>query len=1073
VPEMNKKPDWRESESRILAEQNRHLYGSLPSILFITSLVALVLVTTHWNLVPRTPQLVWLSAFVLFSIARFALLLAYRSESPLPGSSFKWYARFRNQTLLSAILWGSSAWVFLSPDAPYDQALLTFVVAGLGAGGVVNLAARWQCAWLFLLPTLLPFAARFLMLDFPLATATAVLIVLFIAALMLMSVQLSRKTLGYIRAELRQAQQAEIERRQHQHYQSLVESTTAIIWEGDPDTLEFRYVSPESEKLLGYSPEQWTSDPQFWQRHIHPEDRDWALDYCSQAVRNRQEHTFDYRMIASDGRIVWLRDIVNVVVEGGKPQKLVGVMIDISELKETQGDLEYVSGLQRLMVDVSRDLFETDESTFDNVYAETLEKIGRWCRADRAYLIRLTPDLRHLSNTHEWVAPGISAEIQNIQNLPTATVPMLLERLMGKEPVVLPRIVDLDDGWAAEKSLFAQQHIQSLICLPIFSAEHLVGMIGFDSVRELREWSDEETALLQVLGDLIGVAIERTDKERQLRASEELRTHAEALAGMGSWEWIVGSEAFMASTEWRNVAGCGNGPLTRKQVLALTPADERLRVTQALERTTETGEPYNIQHRIIRPDNGERRWVEVHAELVDLGDQGKSLRGFAQDITERKITEQKLFNLAHYDSLTGMPNRVLVQDRLQQALRRARRNGSQVALLFLDLDQFKKVNDTLGHDAGDRTLVDAALRLKGILRDRDTVARIGGDEFVIVLEDFEQVSDVISSASKVIEAFRKPLTVSGREFMLTASIGIALSPQDGATGHDLLRNADTALYHAKNRGRDGYQFFTRSMNKTVERRLALEEALRGAVARKEFHLHYQPLFRPTDRVCVGAEALLRWRHPELGDVSPDEFVDVAEQGGLIQEIGDFVIEMVVKQVVEWRSGLSPDFCVSVNVSPRQFRDPRLAEKIISAMNDAGLSGDGLEIEVTEGVLLPGRNEVVHTLKTLRQKGVGIVMDDFGTGYASLSYLRDHPFTSLKIDRSFIGNLKNDERQRQLVVSALRLGEALGMKVVAEGVETEEQLEVLVEEGCQLVQGFLLSRPVEPDRIAETLAAQRH
>jgi len=741
-------------------------------------------------------------------------------------------------------------------------------------------------------------------------------------------------------------------------------------------------------------------------------------------------------------------------------------------VNQALSDLEYVSGLHRLMVDVSRDLFEADEVALDDVFSDTLARIGRWCRADRAYLIRFAPDLAHYSNTHEWVAPGISAEMHNLQNIPSTTIPMLLARLKRKERAVLPQVAELDDRWAAEKSLFAEEDIKSLISLPIFSSQRLVGLIGFDSVRKKRDWSDEEAALLQILGDLIGVAIERMEKERQLRASEALRAHAEALAGMGSWEWTVGSETFTASTEWRNVMGCGDGPLTRDQVLRLTPPDDRARVIEALEQTVETGETYNLQHRIDRPDDGEQRWVEVHAELVDLGEQGKRLRGFAQDITERKTTEKKLFNLAHYDNLTGMPNRVLVLDRLQQALKRARRNAGQVAVLFLDLDQFKKVNDTLGHDAGDRTLVDAASRLQILFRERDTVGRIGGDEFVILLDDVERVSDVIASASRVVDAFHDPLTVAGREFVLTASIGIALSPHDGATAHDLLRNADTAMYHAKKKGRDGYQFFTRSMNDAVERRLALEEALRGAVSRQELYLHYQPLIRLSDRICVGAEALLRWRHPELGDVSPDEFVDVAEQGGLIQELGEFVIGTVVKQVAEWRRRLAPDFCVSVNVSPRQFRDPRLAEMIISAMKGAGLSGDSLEIEVTEGVLLPGRKEVDHTLKTLRRSGVGIVMDDFGTGYASLSYLRDHPFTSLKIDRSFIGNLDTDQRQRQLVVSALRLGQALGMKVVAEGVETEQQLEVLVAEGCQLVQGFLFSKPVDPKRIGEALAAQQ-
>ena len=684
-------------------------------------------------------------------------------------------------------------------------------------------------------------------------------------------------------------------KRQQQHYQSLVESTTAIIWEGDPDTLHFRYVSPESKKLLGYEPEQWIDDPDFWQRHIHPDDRDWVPQFCSRAVRERRKHTFDYRMIASDGRIVWLRDVVNVVVAEGKPQKLVGVMIDISELKTTQRELEYVSGLQRLMVDASRRLFEADEADIDDVLSTTLQKVGSWCEADRAYLIWFTPDLAFFSNTHEWVAPGIPGEMNNLQQIPSTTIPVLLEKLKRKERVVLPNIAALDESWAAEKALLAEQDIQSLLALPIFSGDRLVGLIGFDSVRHTRDWSEEETALLQALGDLIGMAIERRDKTRQLRASEDLRTHAEALASMGSWEWVVGSDRFEASAEWRRVTGCGDGPLTREQVLRLTPEDERWKVVEALNEAVRDGHAYDIEHRIVRPDNGEQRWVAVHAELVDIGEGRERLRGFAQDITERKAAEEKLFRLAHYDSLTGMPNRVLVLDRLQQALKRARRKGTQVAVLFLDLDHFKKVNDTLGHDAGDQALVDAAARLQALFRAQDTVARMGGDEFVIVLDDFERVSDVIGSTSKIVEAFKQPLGVGTREFMLTASIGIALSPHDGTTAPDLLRNADTAMYHAKSGGRDGYQFFTRSMNEAVERQLALEEALRSAIARRELYVVYQPLIRLEDKMCVGAEALLRWRHPELGEILPEEFIQVAEQSGLIQEVGDFVIDQAVAQ----------------------------------------------------------------------------------------------------------------------------------------------------------------------------------
>jgi len=1063
--------DSRARELQLLAEQNRHLYDSLSGVLLITTILASVLVVSHWHMVPQTVLLLWLAVFGAITIARALLLRAYGHESNRLEASPKWYARYRLFTLLSGLVWGSSAWVFFTQSASGSLSLLAFVVAGLGAGGVVNVAARWQCAWMFLLPALLPFALRFGLLDRPLANTTALLIMIYIAALMFMSKKLSAKVTEHIQARLEQAEKARASNRQQQHYQSLVESTTAIIWEGDPETLEFRYVSPESKELLGYDPEQWVADAEFWEQHIHPDDLEWAVRFCKAAVRDQRKHTFDYRMIDIDGRAVWLRDVVNVVMANGKPHRLVGVMIDIGELKTTQLELEYVSGLQRLMVEASRMLFEADETDIDNVLSRTLERIGSWCRADRAYLIWFTPDLAFYSNTHEWVAPGISSEMNNLQQVPSTTIPVLLEKLKRKERGVLPSVAALDESWAAEKAVFGEEDIQSLLALPIFSNDRLVGLIGFDSVRQTRDWSEAEIALLQALGDLIGMAIERRDKTRQLQASEDLRTHAEALASMGSWEWVVGSETFEASAEWRRVTGCGDGPLTRDQVLRLTPEGERWRVVEVLNEAVKEHRAYDIEHRIVRPDNGEPRWVSVHAELVDIGDGRERLRGFAQDITERKATEAKLFNLAHYDSLTGMPNRVLVLDRLQQSLKRARRKGTQVAVLFLDLDHFKKVNDTLGHDAGDQALIDAAARLQALFRAQDTVARMGGDEFVIVLDGFARVSDVIGSTSKIVEAFKQPLVVGTREFMLTASIGIALSPHDGTTAPDLLRNADTAMYHAKSGGRDGYQFFTRSMNEAVERQLALEEALRSAIARRELYVVYQPLIRLEDHACVGAEALLRWRHPELGEVLPDEFIQVAEQSGLIQEVGSFVIDQAVAQVADWRARLAPDFCVSVNASPRQFRDSRFAEGIIAAMQSAGFSGGGLEVEVTEGVLLPGRREVDHALKTLRRGGIGIVMDDFGTGYASLSYLRDHPFTSLKIDRSFISRLETDQRQRQLVVSALRLGQALGMKVVAEGVETEDQLAVLSAEGCQFVQGYLFSKPVRPEEIEKILSVQ--
>jgi len=645
------------AEREVLAEQTRQLYAALPSILTITSLVAVLLVSTRFDPRPSPwPVTVWAGSFALLTALRIGQFIAFRRARPGPDEAGRWYAGFVVATTLSGLLWGASAWVFLAGDSP-QTALLTFIVAGLGAGGVVNLSARWQCAWLFLLPATVPFLLRFMVLDAPMAGATAALISLFIVALLIMSRRLGARTRAQIVSRMALSEQYQHTRRDRQRYQSLVESTIAVIWEGEPDTLRFTYVSPESNQLLGYPPAQWTADPSFWPDHIHPDDRDWAVAYCRNATRRMQRHEFDYRMIAADGRVVWLRDVVNVIVRNGKPERLVGAMIDITQLKQVQRDLEYVSGLQRLLVDVSRALLEAAEENLDEVFSETLERIGRWCRVDRAYLIRFAPDLDSYTNTHEWVAEGISAEIGNLQDIPSTTIPALLERLLRKQPVRISRVADLDESWANEKQLFEEEDIQSLIVLPIFCEGRLAGLIGFDSVREQRDWGDEEVALLQGLGDLIGVAVERARKQRRLRHSEDLRRHAEALAGMGSWEWEVGSERFRASGEWRNVTGCGPGELSREQVLSLTPEPERRRVEAALEQTIESGCEYNIEHRIHRADTGEARWLAVHADLEVRTDGKRVLRGFAQDVTARKSAEAKLYRLAHFYSLTSRGQR--------------------------------------------------------------------------------------------------------------------------------------------------------------------------------------------------------------------------------------------------------------------------------------------------------------------------------------------------------------------------------------------------------------------------------
>lgn len=1056
----------------IRVEQVRQLYNAMPNMLIISVLVLTALIYLNFDVRPTDLLLGWVAVFSVLFALRASIWILIRRRRTHTLYPDRWFWVFAILAVASGMFWGSGAWVLFQIDSPYQLSLLMFVVAGLGAGGIVALSASWPLSWVYLAVTLGPYAYRFWEVDAPLADATASLIVVYIASMMMMAVQQTRRSMLQIRQRLDQEREAERNIQQQARYRSLVESTSAILWEADGDTFRFDYISPEVETVLGYTPQAFLDEEKFWVNQLHPDDREWVLDYCAGETASRRAHSMDYRMLAADGRVVWIRDAINVIERDDGSVRLVGVMLDTTGEHQAAEQLEYVSALQNLMVEASRRFIQASRPALDRVISSTLESIGRWCEADRAYLIRFTPDLKRFTNTHEWVAAGISAEIENLQDVPSPTIPKMVDELRQRRIVNLPNIDELGDEWQAERELLQGQDIRSLIVVSVFAGDRLIGLIGFDSVRKARTWSPEEASLLQVLGDLAGAAIERAEVEARLRNSEALRMHAESLAGMGSWEWELDGEFFHASDEWRKVAGVGSAPLNPEQVLGLTPEPERERVRRALRVSIETGKPYSIEHRIVRPDTGEARWVKVQAELVRPDGQAPRFRGFAQDITERKRTADELFRLAHYDNLTGLPNRVLAHDRLQQCLRRARRNNRRMAVLFLDLDHFKKVNDTLGHSVGDRLLKDASERLVSALGEPDAVARIGGDEFLILVDEDVSEDGLIDLGNKLLQAFRAPLRLDGREIVLTISVGIAIFPDDGVDTGDLMRNADTAMYHAKREGRDGVQFFTAEMNADVSRQLRLEEALRAAVDGEQLSLVYQPVVRLSDGHIAGAEALVRWSHPELGDVPPDEFIPLAEHVGLIDRIGAFVVDRALSQLQDWHAQGHEELMLSINVSPKQFRDTALAERLLEAMASRAIQGEAVNIEITEGVLLSGAESVHATLNTLRARGVGIVMDDFGTGFSSLSYLRDYPFSALKVDRRFVRDVEHDPADLQLVVSAIRLGQALGMQVIAEGVETRGQIELLKAEGCPMAQGFHFSPPVDAPAFQELLDGTR-
>ncbi|WP_296952516.1 EAL domain-containing protein [uncultured Massilia sp.] len=592
--------------------------------------------------------------------------------------------------------------------------------------------------------------------------------------------------------------------------------------------------------------------------------------------------------------------------------------------------------------------------------------------------------------------------------------------------------------------------------------------------RKVQQLVRERTADLKLTNQrLIDDVLARQRTEKALQESEQ--RFRQLVAMSSDWYWEQDEQfRFVAVTgDFTEKSGVGVQRVLGKRRWEYVPALADSELGREHRATLEAHAPFrNLEYRAI-DDDGEERWFCINGQPVfDEHGRFTGYRGTGSDITARKMTEQRVHHVAQHDVLTGLPNRSLLQDRLGQAVAWANRSGQQVWVMLIDLDRFKFVNDSMGHKAGDVLLMTVAARLRAALRDSDTVARLSGDEFVVILSEHRDEPLSADIVQRLMDSVAQPVMLGTKEFFVTCSIGVAVYPSDGTPAETLIEHADIAMYCAKKLGRNNFQFYTPAMNEESLERVRIEGALRNALERNEFVLHYQPQVDLKTGHIVGMEALIRWRHPELGMVPPTRFVSVAEDTGLIVQIGAWVMRAACAQNKAWQDAGLGRLRVAVNLSARQFGAPDLLHSIESVLADTGLDPACLELELTESLFMSDVTPAVELLHRMKSLGVNLSIDDFGTGYSSFSYLSRFPIDVLKIDRSFVNDITHDANDAAIVASIIALAHNLRLSVIAEGVETAEQLDYLRHQGCDEMQGYYFSRPLPAHEFEQLLRQRR-
>jgi len=831
---------------------------------------------------------------------------------------------------------------------------------------------------------------------------------------MLLNARQIKRALGKERIILLAIEDITESRQAEDIYKTLMEKSLVAVFIVQKG--KFRFINTSAIAQADYDSEELVGRDA--DTIVYPEDREMVKENGRAMLRGEHPAPYEFRMVTKHGQIRWIMQIVSPIEYKGNTA-ILGNAMDITERRQAEEALRQSEEKYRTILEsIQEGYFEVDLTGNFTFFNDSMCRLYGYSKEELMGM-----NYRHYTDKEH--SKKLFQTFNKVYNTGEPTEAF---------------------DWQIIRKDGDKRYIEASVSLQKDSSDKPTGFKGM--IRDITERKREEEIIRQ--------------------SEERYRTILDEMADAYYEVDITGNYTFVNDALCRHL-GQSKEELLGTNVRASIDKEDIKTVYNAFSRIYTTGKPEkNISYKIIRND-GTIIFIENSGfPLKNKKGEIIGFRGIGRDITERKQSDEKIQYLATHDTLTGLPNRSMFSQLLNHAIKTAHRYQRKFAILFIDLDRFKIINDTLGHDAGDQLLQEIATRLKQSLRTVDVVGRLGGDEFVILIEEVSESNHIATVAHKLLTGIMKPITLMGQENRITASIGISMYPKDALDEQSLMKNADIAMYMAKEEGKNNYQFYSADIQSKSLERLSIETNLRFALERNELSLHYQAKVDFKTDMITGVEALLRWQNPYLGSVTPTQFIPVAEETGLIVPIGRWVLKTACAQNVAWQKQGLPVVSIAVNLSLRQFIDNALLDDIRTALNDSGMAPNLLELEITESMVMHDPAHIISILAKIKSLGVRLAIDDFGTGYSSLAQIKHFPVDTLKVDRSFIRNIPQDAEDKAITEAIIAMGKTLSLTVVAEGVETEEQMNFLKEHSCDEMQGYYFSKPVAPEQFADLL-----